>query len=344
MAEVVPAGEAQRGGLAALLPGVGLAIAVATAALALARLEESLFGRAWLEGLVLAILLGAFVRSWRRPGPAFMPGIRFSAHALLELAIVLLGASLDLAALVALGPGLLLGIVLTVALAVPAGFLVARLTGLPRELAWLVACGNAICGNSAIAAAAPVVGAKGDEVAGAIGYTAVLGVVVVLGLPLLVPLLGLSPTRYGVLAGLTVYAVPQVLAATAPVAAVSLQLGTLVKLVRVLMLGPVVLALSLLHGRRAPGGLAARRLVPWFIIGFLVMAGLRALHLLPAGLLPGLADGANLLTIVAMAGLGLCVDVRTVARSGARLAVAATLSLLVLCAISLALTGFLGLA
>ncbi len=72
-----------------------------------------------------------------------------------------------------------------------------------------------------------------------------LGVLVVLGLPLLVPLLGLSPMQYGVLAGLTVYAVPQVLAATAPVAALSVQVGTLVKLVRVLMLGPVVLMLSL---------------------------------------------------------------------------------------------------
>ena len=83
-------------------------------------------------------------------------------------------------------------------------------------MAVLVACGNSICGNSAIAAVAPVIGADGKDVAASIAFTAVLGVLVVLGLPLLVPLLRLSETQYGVLAGLTVYAVPQVLAATAP--------------------------------------------------------------------------------------------------------------------------------
>jgi uncharacterized membrane protein YadS len=52
-------------------------------------------------------------------------------------------------------------------------------------------------------------------------------------------------TQYGILAGLTVYAVPQVVAATVPVGALSNQVGTLIKLVRVLMLGPVVLCFSL---------------------------------------------------------------------------------------------------
>ena len=72
----------------------------------------------------------------------------------------------------------------------------------------------------------------------------------VLGLPLFIPLAGLSPDQYGVLAGLTVYAVPQVLAATVPAGLLATQVGTLVKLVRVLMLGPVVVGLSLVAPRR----------------------------------------------------------------------------------------------
>ena len=75
-----------------------------------------------------------------------------------------------------------------------------------------------------------------------------------LGLPLLVPLLQLSLTQYGVLAGLTVYAVPQVLAATLPIGALSNQVGTVIKLVRVLMLGPVVLVLFSLAGSRTALG------------------------------------------------------------------------------------------
>lgn len=134
-------------------------------------------------------------------------------------------------------------------LAIAAGYAICRGLRLPVRMAVLVATGNAICGNSAIAALAPVIGADSKDVAAAIAFTAVLGVLMVLGLPLFIPLACLPEHQYGVLAGLTVYAVPQVLAATVPVGALSTQVGTLVKLVRVLMLGHVVIAFSLLAPR-----------------------------------------------------------------------------------------------
>ena len=164
--------------------------------------------------------------------------------------------------------------------------------GLPARMAVLVAAGNSICGNSAIAAVAPVIGASSKDVASSIAFTAVLGIAVVLLLPLMVPLLGMSQLGYGVLAGLTVYAVPQVLAATAPVGVIAVQMGTLVKLVRVLMLGPLVMGLSVVAARRmaATGGIRRRmsvnQVVPWFILGFLVLAGLRSLGLVPGAALP----------------------------------------------------------
>ncbi|WP_254461974.1 putative sulfate exporter family transporter, partial [Yersinia enterocolitica] len=79
---------------------------------------------------------------------------------------------------------------------------IGRLLGLPTRMALLVACGNAICGNSAIAAVAPVIGADSDDVAASIAFTAVLGVVVVLGLPLLGIALGMTGLAFGTLAGL----------------------------------------------------------------------------------------------------------------------------------------------
>jgi len=200
-----------------------------------------------------------------------------------------------------------------------------------------------------------VIHADGEDVASSIAFTAVLGVLVVLGLPLLVPLLGLSPMQYGVLAGLTVYAVPQVLAATAPVAALSIQVGTLIKLVRVLMLGPVVLALSL--GRRhlceerstgkprpATHSVSLRHLVPWFILAFLALAGLRSADLIPAAALAPMAGAANVLTVVSMAALGLGVDVRSVAKAGPRVTLAVVASLVALTVISLGLIRILGIA
>ncbi len=178
----------------------------------------------------------------------------------------------------------------TVGIGIAASYGICRVLGLPARMAILVACGNAICGNSAIAAVAPVIDAEPKDIAASIAFTAVLGVLMVLGLPLFVPLAGLSDNQYGVLAGLTVYAVPQVLAATVPVSLLATQVGTLVKLVRVLMLGPVVVAFSLIaprlpdeRGRPAPRGsrLGFTKLVPWFILGFLALATGRSLGLVP---------------------------------------------------------------
>jgi uncharacterized membrane protein YadS len=143
-----------------------------------------------------------------------------------------------------------------------------------------------------------------------------------------------------VLAGLTVYAVPQVLAATIPVSAISAHVGTLVKLVRVLMLGPVVLSLSLIFGRR--GALPVHKMVPWFIVGFLLLATMRSCGLVPDGVRLPIAQLASLLTVVSMAALGLGVDLRVLRRVGARATAAVTLSLLLLFGLSIGAIALLG--
>ncbi len=347
--------------LSRVLPGLLLCIAVTLMATALQGIETRLAGEPYLEQLVLAILLGVGIRTMWTPGPLWTPGINFSAKILLEVAVVLLGASVSAATVLALGPLLIGGIALEVAVALAASYAIGRVCGLPQRMAILIACGNSICGNSAIAAVAPVIGAAGDDVASSIAFTAVLGVVVVLGLPLLVPMLQMTLTQYGVLAGLTVYAVPQVLAATLPIGALSNQVGTVVKLVRVLMLGPVVLGLSLLTSRLrdeadepAPhvtagdrprrGRPALHELVPWFIVGFLLVLLVRSLGLVPAPALAPIAATASALTTLSMAALGLGVDVRVVAAAGLRVTGVVTASLAVLGIISLGLIRLLGVA
>ena len=320
------------------MPGVLLCSAVTLAAFAAERAERALAGRAWLEALVLAILIGVAVRAAWAPGPRWLPGIETSAKLLLEIAVVLLGASVSAATVLAAGPALLAGIAGIVAAAIGIGFAIGRLLGLPPRMAVLVACGNSICGNSAIAAVAPVIGADGEDVAAAIAFTAVLGVVVVLGLPVLGLAMGMSEARFGALAGLTVYAVPQVIAAASPLGASAIRMGTLVKLVRVLMLGPVCVMLALVggsaDGRRAP---PLHQLVPWFIVGFLLMIAARSCDLVPHAALAPIGGAATLLTVVSMAALGLSTDLASVARAGGRVTLAACLSLAVLLGLSLAL-------
>ena len=341
------------------LPGILLCIAVTVVATLLQAVEVHFAGEPYLEALVLAIILGVVIRTIWTPGPTWEKGIGFSAKILLEIAVVLLGASVSVATVLALGPLLLVGIAVVVAILI--SYAICRALGLPQRMAILVACGNSICGNSAIVAVAPVIGADGDDIASSIAFTAVLGVLVVLGLPFLVPILKMSLTQYGVLAGLTVYAVPQVLAATLPIGALSNQVGTVIKLVRVLMLGPVVLGLSLITGHlrdeadEAPphvtagdrpkrGRPALHELVPWFIVGFLVVAVIRSIGLIPQGLLKPLASSASVLTTISMAALGLGVDVWVVARAGARVTAAVSASLIVLGMISFGLIRLVGIA
>jgi uncharacterized integral membrane protein (TIGR00698 family) len=343
-----------------LLPGMLLCVAVTVIAMLLERVEVGFAGQPYLEALVIAIVLGVIIRTAWTPGPYWNDGIQFSAKILLEVAVVLLGASVSASAAAALGPALILGIAGIVVVAIATSYVICRLLGLPLRMSILVACGNSICGNSAIAAVAPIIDADGDDVASSIAFTAVLGVVVVLGLPFLVPLLKMSLTQYGVLAGLTVYAVPQVLAATLPIGALSNQVGTVVKLVRVLMLGPVVLGLSLISRRLPPeprtgahasesrtakrSGPALHELVPWFILGFLIVAAFRSFGLIPQAMLVPLATTASLLTTVSMAALGLGVDVRVVASAGVRVTAAVTASLVILGLISLGLIRLLQIA
>ena len=318
-----------------LFPGLSLCLAVAVAACAVAGALHVVFGVASVEPLVLAILIGIAVRSVRGIGVAQQCGIDFGAKTLLEVAIVLLGATVDIGAIGAAGLLVVAVVLAIVAGSIAAGFVIGRLMGLSPRLSLLIACGNSICGNSAIVAVAPVIEARREEVAAALAFTAVLGIAVVVGLPMAQAWLGLSIPQYGAMAGLTVYAVPQVLAAAAPGGLVAMQAGTLVKLLRVLMLGPVVLVLGLLERRRGACE-PSRRVVflPWFIVGFIALAAVRSLGLLPVsveGVPPLLATG---LTIVAMAGLGLSVDVRSVAAAGGRVILAASMSLLALVAAS----------
>lgn len=319
-------------------PGLMLCVVVAGVAAGVHWAEQAATGRGWLDTLVIAILIGTAVRTAWEYSPRYESGIDFAGTFLLEVSVVLLGALLSAEAIVAAGVPLVLGIFAVVAVAIIGSYGIGRAAGLPRSMAMLIACGNSICGNSAIAAVAPVIGADPQDVASSIAFTAVLGVAVVLLLPVGAVLLALSPRDAGILAGLTVYAVPQVLAAAAPLGALATQNGVLVKLIRVLALGPLVIILSLFAAREHS---AARprlsRLVPWFVIGFVAAAIVRSMGLIPPPLLPLLATTASVLTILSMAALGLSVDVRVIAGVGPRAILTVVLSLVLLLVLSLGL-------
>jgi uncharacterized integral membrane protein (TIGR00698 family) len=332
-----------------MFPGLALVAAVSAVAWLAELALTAAVGHPTLEAIVLAILIGAILRAFWTPPAKFAPGIAFAAGFLLEVAIVLLGFGADLQQFIKAGVPLVASIVGVVIAAIVTGIVIGRALGLSPVHALLVACGNAICGNSAIAAIAPVVGAKKDEVASAIAYTAVLGVVVILGLPYLAPMFGLNDYQYGILAGLTVYAVPQVIAAAYPVSLLAGQTATLVKLVRVLLLGPLIVVLSLRERARerrahqrltdAPANTLARtgfrEIIPWFVVGFMIAGAMRSAGAISIPFADLTRDSARVLTVLAMAALGLNVDIHAIRKVGPKVAMTVTGSLAVMVTIAL---------
>jgi uncharacterized integral membrane protein (TIGR00698 family) len=337
------------------VPGLALVVAVSVLAWIAERALTAAVGHPTLEAIVLAILIGAIVRAFWSPPALVEPGIAFAAGFLLELAIVLLGFGADLQQFIKAGLPLVASIVGVVVAAIVTGVAIGRALGLSPVHALLVACGNAICGNSAIAALAPVLGAKKDEVASAIAYTAVLGVAVILCLPFLAPAFGLNDYQYGILAGLTVYAVPQVIAAAYPVSLLAGNTATLVKLVRVLLLGPLIVALSLRErnrARRKHEALAEtpahalvqtgfRALIPWFVVGFMIAGAMRSAGAVSMPFADSARDSARALTVLAMAALGLNVDIHAIRKVGPKVAMTVTGSLAVMVTIALVIVRWL---
>lgn len=330
--------------LARLAPGLGVCLLLTAVALLAGAAQQATLDQLLVEPLVLALLLGIAAGNLGRTD-ALVAGTSFAARQLLEVAIVLLGLTLDAGRVLAAGLSLVALIVAGVAVALGAGYAVGRALGLAPRLAILVAVGNAICGNSAIVAVAPIIGAARQDVAAAIALTAVAGVAMVLGLPLLLLAIGLDHYQLGVVAGMSVYSVPQVVAASFPVSLLAGQVATLVKLIRVLLLGPVVVLFSIGARRMAAPEAAVRRwtsYLPWFVVGFVLLAAVRTIGPVPESVIGGAREATTLLMTISMAGLGYGVRLADVRSVGPRVGLAVVASLACIVVVTLALMVLLG--
>jgi uncharacterized integral membrane protein (TIGR00698 family) len=305
-------------------PGLALCVLLGVLAFALERLERRVLGNVVVDALVIALIAGALVRNLRLAPPRVDRGARYASTTVLEVSIVLLGASVVFGEMLGAGAPLLGLIAFSVVGGLVVGWVVGHVVlGLGSKLAVLVGVGGSICGNSAVAATAPAIRASAEDVAAAIGFSALLGIGQILLLPFLVPALGLTHYQYGIVAGISVYAVPQVVAASFAVSTLSGQVATLVKLVRVLFLGPMIVVLRALHGGEPTAASAGpwrrvQRFLPWFIFGFLVLAVLRSVGVVSPDQGATAQQVSKLLFMVAMAGLGLTIDLRAVRAVGPR--------------------------
>jgi uncharacterized integral membrane protein (TIGR00698 family) len=329
--------------------GVILTAFLAVLALGLAHAP----GASHLGVLTLALLLGLGVRACLHVPERHHLGIGFSAKQLLRVGIVLLGVRLNFALLAHAGPRIF---VLDATVIVVGLVMITRLGkwfGLKGVLPLLMAVDSSICGASAVAALAPVLRARNEDMALVIPIGSLIGTAGVLGLTLAQHTLNLPPTTFGILAGSTLHEVAQVMAASAAVPN-ALEPGAVTKLLRVVMLAPVLLVLGLLAQRKAGAaagkmGLLTQLASLWFVGGFLLVGAINTalFQLLPAD--AKLLTGANqqilvlstFLMAMAMAGLGLQIDFGRLKANGLRTAATGLIGWLLLFAMAAAETHFL---
>lgn len=302
--------------------GIGITLSLALAAKYAASFPFlSIMGQ-----LVLAILFGMLWRMVMGVPERTASGISFSAKKLLRYGIILLGMRLNMRDIIHAGPKVALISILNITITICAVYGIAKLFNVEKRLGLLTACGTAICGAAAVVAISPQIKARDEETAIAAAAVAILGTIFTLAYTLLYPLLQLSPAGYGIFAGATLHEIAHVIAAAEPVGKEAVDLAVIVKLTRVAMLVPVALLIGFWTNRKkdskhAETGNPDKKgwksiPIPWFIFGFLAMSAVNTLQMIPAATANQIVFAAYLLIAMAMAGLGLNVDIGTFRRMG----------------------------
>ena len=287
-----------------MVPGLAIAFLAAVAVWQLAALPWN--HSVQLSPLTLAIVLGMAVGNLAPPAllAGARPGLRFAQQKVLRLGIILYGVRLTVQDLFHLGPrALLLDIIVITAVLSLGCWLGTRIFGIDRDTALLVSCGAGICGAAAVLATERVIESESHKVSVAVATVVVFGTLGMFLYPFLYPLTHFSEHTFGIYVGATVHEVAQVVAAARAVGSQAADTAVITKMLRVVLLAPVLVFIGRLRGSRNTAA-AERMAFPWFVVWFAaVIIAVSAIHL-PAALKGELIDLDTILLSAAMFALG----------------------------------------
>jgi uncharacterized integral membrane protein (TIGR00698 family) len=323
------------GRVQAIGPGFALALAIAAVATIVGQYVP-LIGSA-----VPGAVIGAVITIVVRPGARFAAGVKWASTFVLQCSVVLLGAQLSITEAARVGVSSLPVMLGTLVICLAAAWLYGRLLGVPGDLRTLIGVGTGICGGSAIAAVSPVIEAASADVAYAISTIFLFNIAAVLVFPLLGHALGMSQRSFGLFAGTAVNDTSSVVATATTYGTAATSHAVVVKLVRTLMIIPICLGLATLTARKqqrpaiatvdvpaspppavvGPARMSPRRaakLVPWFLIGFVLVAAVNSSGIIPAAAHSPLEHVSVFLVSVALSAIGLSTNVAALRKAGAR--------------------------
>lgn len=295
------------------IPGILLCLVVAVAAY--------LLGSMWkiIGGAVIAIICGIVINNIFQLKSSLRPGIKFCSKYVLQFSIVVLGASFSLKEVFKTGRESLTVMLITLATALLAAWIIGKVMKVHPRLASLVGVGTGICGGSAIAAVAPIIQADDDEIAFSISTVFLFNVIAVLIFPPLGHILGLGNQGFGIWAGTAINDTSSVVAAGYTFSHLAGQYATITKLARTTMIIPISLAFAVAVSRKQQGAqYSVWRVMPWFVLFFLFASILNTAGAFGHALPPMFGECGRFLIIVALAGVGLGTNFRNFIKTGPR--------------------------
>ena len=304
-------------------PGILVCLCIAVPAWFLGRTFEVV------GGPVFAILLGMVMALfWKEQGRA-RAGITFTSKKILQLAVVLLGFGMNLSSVAKVGAQSLPIILSTITTSLVAAFVLHKLLHMDAKISTLIGVGSSICGGSAIAATAPVIGADNEEIAQSISVIFLFNVLAALTFPTLGGMLGLSNEGFGLFAGTAVNDTSSVTAAAAAWDGIhgsnTLDTAAIVKMTRTLAIIPITLVLAFLRTRQEEKSVrgtgvtvSLKEIFPWFVLFFVLASVVTTLLPLPAAVTGFLKSASKFFIVMAMAAIGLNTDVVKLVRTGGK--------------------------
>ena len=273
-------------------------------------------------GPVFGILFGIILNNFNRP-ESLETGIKFTSKKVLQLAVVLLGFGLNLGEIIVVGKSSLLIILSTISTALIIAFAAAKVLNIDSDIATLVGVGSSICGGSAIAATAPVINAKDEDIATSISVIFLFNIIAALIFPTLGVKLGMTHTGFGMWAGTAINDTSSVVAASGTWSTMfnddtALNYATIVKLTRTLAIIPITLVLGIIKSKDNKEKVNPLKAFPTFILFFLLASIITTLLPLPETFLSSMKFLSKFFIIMAMSAIGLNTDIKKLISQGGK--------------------------
>jgi len=299
------------------LPGILLCIIIATPAWFLGK-SFTLIGAP-----VFGILFGMALA---KISPKFNNGIKFTSKKILQYSIILLGFEMNLFNVLKVGSQSLYIMLFTLSAAFLTAFFVGKALKLEGKMTTLIGVGTSICGGSAIAATAPVIQAKDEDVAHAISTIFLFNIIAVFIFPALGHMLKMTDTGFGMWAGTAVNDTSSVVAAatawsTAAGNNTALAFATIVKLTRTLMIVPVTLVLAVYTAKKSKSESSTStykfsKIFPWFVLWFVLACIVNTFAGIPSQISHTLVEIGKFMITMAMVAIGLNTNIVKLVKNG----------------------------